>query len=318
MSHLNPLSSTLQHPLYLHPTPPLPDTHSAPCIEAAKQSKESVVPHESIQASPARLPDEIWLKIFKNYGQNFPCLSLVSKAFCGLAQEASAWQRDLFLFSTEADALFDKIILKDLQNTFQAICKAVKEGKVLQIMRHTEAFHTLLQKPFLKKENLSLKQLICSFLLKKMKRGHFFQALQLLSATSIPKLTLRDLVKIDLYTLEKSSAGPSLKLRIAKELGVFMLAHLSALVTQEKEPNMRHFIGLNPNQVQEGVIIKTYGHGSLRELRAVEDLLASRIDVIVGTETVSWAIANRKEDLLTKLRENNFNPSTPKNQGKVP
>ncbi len=237
-----------------------------------------------------------------------------------------------FLFSKEQKTLITEQSLKELQNTFQSMHEAAKKGEASQAMLHKEAFHRILLKEFpkivraasLKQKNPPLMQLIQSFLLNKLKRGNFFEAIKLLSTRPIPtyenrypdmyelNLTLGNLVAMELGTLEEFGAGASLERQVNDELGLFMLTHISSFFNQEQKPDMKCFIGLMPSWVWGGVV-QTYKNYSVI---GAKSLLASKVDAIAGAEAAHWAILNGKKDLLIALLENNFNPNALSHSGK--
>ncbi len=258
-------------------------------------------------------------------------------------------QIQAFLFSKEAAALFAKKTLKELQGTFQSLCEAVKKGEVFQARLCKETLQKSLQGEFprmvrelsLKQENPPLKQLTQNFLLKELRNGNFLAAMQILSTRSLSKyqegdpdigeakLTQGDLVAMELCTQKElrdeaavaalvgcyrgDTLAEQLKLydeavsakQVTGELALFLLTYISSIFTQKQKPNIKHFIGLIPEWVWAGVV-KTY---KSYPLIAAKDLLASRIEAIVGTETLQWAISNRKQDLLIAFLESDSNPN---------
>ncbi len=259
-------------------------------------------------------------------------LKELQHAFQILSGAVEDEQMHAFLFSKEQKTLLTEQPLKELQNTFQCMREAAKQGEALQAMLHQQAFHQILLKEFpnivraasLKQKNPPLMQLIQSFLLNKLKRGNFFEAIKLLSTRSIPtyenrypdmyelNLTLGNLVAMELGTLEEFGGGASLDRRVNDELGLFMLTRISSFFNQEQKPDMKRFIGLMPSWVWGGVV-QTYKNYSVI---GAKSLLASKVDAIAGAEAAHWAISNGKKDLLIALLENNFNPNALSHSGK--
>ncbi len=203
-------------------------------------------------------------------------------------------------------------------------------------------FTRIVKGPILKHENFPLAQFTQSFLLKKIKREsvNFFAAINILSrplskykdrylGRHTINLALGDLVAMKLCTQEElrdeaavaalvgcyrgDALAEQLKLydeavsakQVTGELVLFFLTHISSIFTQEQKPDMKRFIGLIPEWVWAGVV-KTY---KSYPLGAAKDLLASRIEAIVGTETAHWAISNGKADLLIAFLESDSNPN---------
>ncbi len=316
MINANPIPETLR---------PLPSLHSAslhymqptPVAEASQGNVGRAFSVKQTQNSLCNVPTEIGLRIL-DYCQSWYSFLLVSKTCFSLVNAAIDLQIGKFLFSEEAQTLLKEDVLKNLQSIFQAIHKAIEKRETLQAKRHQEAFCTMLQGKILKQENLLLAQLIPLFLLKKAKRGYgdFLGTVKLFSAKPLPKhryggypnLTVGDLVDIGLPPLNHLGNAMPRDLRITNQLGLFMVTHICSIFTQEREPDMGKFIGLIPGQVWNG-IIKTYGNASsCNNDRAVDNLLASKVDAILEPGLLHWAIKNGKESLLIKLLKHNLNP----------
>ncbi len=318
MPHSNPIQVPPQHRSSLAHSVLWQSTPHAYAVETPEKSEEVGLTCKQNQELLGGLPDDVWRIILKKCCQDgvssLYSVSLASKACKELVDEIRNWQRCQFLFSTEAEALLEKDSLEELQHAFQILYRVIED----------EQIHKIVQAANLKQKNPPLMELIQSFLLNKLKRGNFFEAIKLLSTRPIPtyenrypdiyelNLTLGSLVAMELGTLEEFGAGASLERQVNDELGLFMLTHISSFFNQEQKPDMKRFIGLMPSWVWGGVV-QTYKNYSVIGARS---LLASKVDAIAGAEAMHWAISNGKKDLLIALLENNFNPNALSHSGK--
>lgn len=160
----------------------------------------------------------------------------------------------------------------------------------------------------------SLQSLVNSFILKKIKRGNFFKAMELLLANDLsvnragyaerdcPVLTRKDIVEIGLCHPEECSD----KIFISETLGAHILKNINTFFTQEKDVNVDSAMKIGSQFINEEIsCLYRKGQHDLVDLK-IESNMFSNIE---HEYPVCDAVSDDAEDLLNKLLNAGLDPN---------